>query len=457
MKHLPQWFGRAQSGLRAGLLPVAGSLLVLALMMFFSLPVVKTTAAQSSSSCISITAPSPNATVSGSVPISTKDTCSRVWFESLYVDGSHVADFPPGNVVFNSTAVANGTHTIEVTSQSKNPGSRVLGSASEPLDVENVAGSPSPSASPTPSTHLGNLPPLSSLPAQSTCATLADQANFPETTSQNVNDGTGWDANNQIWLTPPYFYANAGRDGLAPSADFAMVDGNYSGTTQDIIRWAACKWGVDEDWAYAESDQEHGWVESCAQLHGGTTCDGGGDCNNPDSDSGGETPGLSFMGFTVTDSSGKFVGVNGYGDTNGGRSCRTNWASWGILQSKVQSFEWYTWPMLALSTAWNEDYRWAKYRACVNGDYATWFSNNSDYLNAVSRAQSNPDGLVPAGQQGPTNLFPNETYMQYLGLGCIATHYSGQWYDSGAVTYLTSSGSGFLYILNNASWPGGLR
>jgi hypothetical protein len=459
--------------------------------------------------CISIKSPLAGATVSGSsVAIGTNDACAGLWFESLYVNGSHIADFAPGKVVFNSTAFANGTYTVKVTSQSENPGSIVLGSASESLAIKNgvvtistpkptptpkptatpakatatpsrkatatpspkatatpsrkATATPSPKATATPSpkatatvapvAHLSNLAPKATLPLESTCTTLANQSKFPETTSGNVNDGTGWDSNNQIWTTPSYFYANAGR-GLAPNSDFSRVDGKYAGTTQDIIRWAACKWGVDEDWAYAESSQEHGWVQDCAQLHGGTTCNGGGDCNNPDSNSGGEAANLSFMGFPVTNSSGAFVGTNGYGDSG----CGGQWASWGIIQSKVQSYEWYTWPMIALSTAWGEDYRWAKYRACVNGDYANWFGSNSDYLNAVSRATSNPNGIVPAGQAGPTNLFSNETNLQYLGLGCIGTHYSGAWYDSGAVSYLTSSGWGFIYILNNSAWPGGRR
>jgi hypothetical protein len=414
-------------------------------------------------SCIRITAPAPGAIVSGSsVALTTTDTCSGMWFESLYVDSSYIGDFPPDKVTFNTTTYANGMHAIQVTSQSENPGSVELGSASVQLNVENGSATttvsptpPVPTSTATPGSHLSNLAPGATLPSESTCATAANQSNFPENISQNVNDGTGWDYNNQIWTTPSYFYSNAGR-GLAPTADFAAVDGNYAGSTQDIIRWSACKWGVDEDWAYAESSQEHGWVQACAQLHGGTTCNGGGDCNNPDSNSGGETANLSFMGFPVTNSSSAFIGVNGYGDSNGG-SCSGNYASWGIIQSKVQSYEWYTWPMIALSTAWGEDYRWAKYRACVNGDYANWFGNNSDYLNAVSRAKSTPNGIVPSGQAGPTNLFSNETNLQYLALGCIGTHYSGQWYDSGAVSYLTSSGSGFLYILNNASWPGGRK
>ena len=430
------------------------------------------------SSCISITAPGAGATVSGSsVAISTKDTCSGLWFENLYVDGSFSNSFAPGAVVFNSTTFSNGTHTIKVTSQSENPGSVTLGSASELLNIENGSAtatpspkatatpspkpttSPAPTATKTPIAHLGNLAPKATLPSDSTCAVLANQANFPETTAENVNDGTGWNANDQIWTTPSYFYTNAGRNGLAPASDFAAVDGMYAGTTPDIIRWAACKWGVDEDWAYAETAVETGsWTNACAQMHGGSTCHETGDCGNYDSNSGGESANLSFLGFPVTNSAAQFIGPNAYtGQNANGSTCSSIWSSWGIIQSKARFFEWYTWPMLAVSTAWGEDYRWAKYRACVNGDYATWFGNSSDYLNAVSRAQSNPNGLVPSGQAGPTNLFTNETNMQYLGLGCVATHFSGSWYDSGAVTYLTNSSSGFLYHLNNSVWPGGRR
>lgn len=424
------------------------------------------------SSCISITAPAAGATVSGSgVAISTKDTCSGLWSENLYVDSSYINSFAPGAVVFNSTAFSNSSHTIKVTSQSENPDSVVLGSASELLNVQNglatatpspkatATPSPKPTASATPTAHLGNLAPKAELPSDSSCAIIANQANFPETTAENVNDGTGWDANNQLWTTPSYFYTNAGSNSLAPASDFAAVDGKYAGTTQDIIRWAACKWGIDEDWAYAESAEENGsWTNACAQMHGGSTCHQAGDCGNYDSDSGGESANLSFLGFPVTNNSAQFIGPNAYTGQNANASaCSSIWSSWGILQSKARFFEWYTWPMLAVSTAWNEDYRWAKYRACVNGDYANWFGSSSDYLNSVSRAQSNPNGIVPSGQVGPTNLFTNETNLQYLGLGCIGTHYSGSWYDSGAVTYLTNSSSGFLYHLNNSVWPGGRR
>jgi hypothetical protein len=158
----------------------------------------------------------------------------------------------------------------------------------------------------------------------------------------------------------------------------------------------------------------------------------------------------------VTNSSAQFIGAEMIGANDAwGKTCGPNqWASYGIIQNKVGNYEWFTWPMAAISTAWSEDYRWAKWRPCVNGNLE-WFQVLSDYTDAVSRAKSNPAGLVPSGQTGPTNLLTNETNMQYLALGCLATHYSGDWYDSRAFSHLTNTSSGFFFHLSNKIWPGG--
>jgi hypothetical protein len=40
------------------------------------------------------------------------------------------------------------------------------------------------------------------------------------------------------------------------------VTGNYTGTTDEILRWGACKWGLDEDTLRAVAVQESDWHES---------------------------------------------------------------------------------------------------------------------------------------------------------------------------------------------------
>ena len=45
-------------------------------------------------------------------------------------------------------------------------------------------------------------------------------------------------------------------------AGFNRVDGDFTGTTDEIIQWAACKWGIDEDIARAQVIKESYWYQS---------------------------------------------------------------------------------------------------------------------------------------------------------------------------------------------------
>ena len=294
------------------------------------------------------------------------------------------------------------------------------------------------------------------------CKTQADLANFPETTPNNVDDGSGWSSNNQTWTTPSYFYKNAARTVSTNGSAYAnSVNGNYTGSTQDIIRWSACKWGVDEAWDYAETAIETGtWVGSCAQAHGATGCQSGGDCGHPDADSGGETPNLSVTlnghTFPITNSSSAFIGTDGINQLNAnGHTCASQYPTYGIIQNKIGNAEWYTWPMAAISTAFSEDWRWAKWRACMNGDFASYYtingSNVADYNATITAARTIPAG-VSAGA-GTKYLGTGETNLQYLALGCLGTHYSGSWYytTSDAISYFNN----FVSHLNAHNWPGG--
>ncbi len=45
-------------------------------------------------------------------------------------------------------------------------------------------------------------------------------------------------------------------------SQFSRVDGDFAGTTDEIIQWAACKWGIDEDIARAQVIKESYWYQS---------------------------------------------------------------------------------------------------------------------------------------------------------------------------------------------------
>ena len=49
---------------------------------------------------------------------------------------------------------------------------------------------------------------------------------------------------------------------------FSRVDGDFVGTTEEIIEWAACKWGIDEDIARAQIVKESAWHQSVVGDNG---------------------------------------------------------------------------------------------------------------------------------------------------------------------------------------------
>ena len=219
---------------------------------------------------------------------------------------------------------------------------------------------PSPTGTPTPVPpgHYSMLGPDASLNTEADCVTAVNAS--PITTENapwNANDGTGWNSNlppeNPI---PSYFYDYAPCCTELPKSDFSSVDGSYSGTTDDLIRITACKWGIDEDYIRAQAWIESGWHQDCAAAHGGTGCNEGGDENNP----AGCTP-SSITGFTTTGpttptltANGQFCEMEGFGGLSG----TNQYDSWSIVQTKVY-YEWATWPMIEESTPFALDYRYA--------------------------------------------------------------------------------------------------
>jgi hypothetical protein len=89
--------------------------------------------------------------------------------------------------------------------------------------------------------HFGTLPPGSPLPSDAYCAAHVRSA--PEIRSGNAvyNATRGHPTKNP------------------PDPIYARVDGNFTGTTDEIIQWVACKWGIDEDIVRAQTAGESWW------------------------------------------------------------------------------------------------------------------------------------------------------------------------------------------------------
>jgi hypothetical protein len=98
-----------------------------------------------------------------------------------------------------------------------------------------------------PSGRFVTLPVGATLPTGAQCAARVRPAAEirPENAAANNNRGSRANANTRNdW------------------ASFNRVDGDFAGTTDQIIQWAACKWGIDEDIVRAQIIKESYWYHS---------------------------------------------------------------------------------------------------------------------------------------------------------------------------------------------------
>lgn len=158
--------------------------------------------------------------------------------------------------------------------------------------------------------------PGTDLPSGAECARTIDRSGW-EPIPENA------EANNHVpsHLAIPDL---EGYDSRANTEFVSRIDGDFTGTTDEIIEWGACKWGVEADLVRAQAYAESSWVQSKTGDH--------------------------------TDDAEKCVS----GDEP---PCPT---SFGLLQIK-HLFHPGTYPDSQESTAFNVDYSLAVMRACYEG------------------------------------------------------------------------------------------
>ncbi|MET0143281.1 MAG: hypothetical protein ABW328_00605 [Ilumatobacteraceae bacterium] len=106
---------------------------------------------------------------------------------------------------------------------------------------------------PAPSGHFATLPPGSALPSSAECAARVRPAGENRPGNGGPNATTGYS------YAPTYSWA-------APQ--LGRVDGAFTGTTDQILQWAACKWGIDEDVVRAQIAKESWWQMSTLGDYG---------------------------------------------------------------------------------------------------------------------------------------------------------------------------------------------
>ena len=188
-----------------------------------------------------------------------------------------------------------------------------------------------PTPTPPPAAAFTLLPPGTTLPSDSECAARVRRAAWePRPTNAQANR-----------TTPPAGYTFTVYSGMTNHEWYARrVTGQFTGTTDEIIQWAACKWGLDEDILRAQAVTESYWYQNDKDGNG-----------NP-------------------------VSGRGYGDWGhcaGGPYGADGPASFGLMQVKHCATHDHgasdtTLPWIETSTAANVDYQSMVMRACYNGD-----------------------------------------------------------------------------------------
>ncbi|GIF70595.1 hypothetical protein Asi02nite_01130 [Asanoa siamensis] len=172
------------------------------------------------------------------------------------------------------------------------------------------------------------LPPGSTLPSGAQCATWVRAAPSAENKGMNLmaNARTGHRIGGDIFT-----------DERADAQIATRVDGAFTGSTKDVLRWAACKWGVDQDLVFAQAAVESWWRQT---VYGDYTRDG------------------------ARCAPGHGLGVDGRPG-----ECPE---SFGILQDR-HPYQKSAWPGVARSTAMNADLAYAIWRGCFEG-YEGWLN-----------------------------------------------------------------------------------
>lgn len=368
--------------------------------------------------------PTTNASVSGLVTITMTLTTS-VWWTQLYVDGVDVgAGYNP--LTWDSTTVTNGRHTLGVRAYLEN-GSTPIGSSSVAVVVANGSSTPTPGKTPTPTptgTGTGTPTPTpSSTPTPSYFSTLGYNASLPSdqqcaasvpTTPETQSANSAFNATEPTSAQLAAYAAGNYTDTFQDDyTQYKRVDGRYTGSTDMIMRWAACKYGIDENIVRAQGWVESGWLQGGAGDEGTSQSQ----CVNGNFN--------SLWNTSITEPNGDVISVS-----NG---CYQSWSAW---QTKVY-YEWMTWPMIMQSTAFGADYRYADQRACMNGAYTSYFASSNQQPNTYANDIANYKNV------GDANSTSRVLW------GCIGMHFSGSWYDSGANSYISDVQS----AMSSQPWP----
>ena len=381
-------------------------------------PTIVPTPAPTSAAVI-ITAPGDEAHVEGTISIAAIKSAGCQWF-NFYVDGAYIASSPPSSILWDSTSVADGTHTLSV--KGFDASHNMIANPAINVIVDNVAGVPSPTA--TPSTAPTPKPTATSAsPSPSGSPTPGSD---PLRASNNI-------ANSRVPSAEELtaFHNGIGAcGGLDDCSYMQSVDGQFTGTTAQIIEEVADKWCPNctivnpldgltysfRDLLKAIAVDESGWREwRTANL------------SSPDPITGAKT---------LTPS---------HGDLEHVTPNQPHGGSWGMFQIAEGVGQGWpaSFPISAQSTGFNADFKTAEQMGVEQG-HLSYLGDEDRSITAIS------NGFAPYVDYRDSHgiLYRASNDVSERRWGAVGNWYSGGWYDSGAIRYIND----VQQILHDQPW-----
>ncbi|HSX53170.1 MAG TPA: Ig-like domain-containing protein, partial [Patescibacteria group bacterium] len=382
---------------------------------------------------VSIATPASGATVSGVVNIgaAASDNVGVAKVE-FYIDSTLVSTVTasPYNYSWNTATATNGSHIV--TAKAYDAANNSM-SANENVTVSNANIN---SAPPSPAGYF-TLQPVgswSSLPNDSQCAASVHNSTWEprlENFQQN-NTMPAPGAMAQSFAIRPRDQGNT-YDSRWDSWLLPRVDGQFTGTTDEILQWAACKWGLPDNLIRADAADESTWFEYLHFPNNASFGGGGGGSSYWNRGSGDAfsaasaasttfCQGIASQAILSTDihdyQKDPITTYGGYPYTPGTGLCPKTYSILGVMSwddpaweapyPAYQGNQNGTFPFTRDSTAAAADYWGAQIRGCYEG-WESWLKNTG-----------------------------TKTYAAGDLWGCMGAWYSGDWHSTPATTYITN-------------------
>jgi Big-like domain-containing protein len=378
-----------------------------------------------------ITAPGNNTFVAGTITFSAIKSASCEWM-NFYVDGNYVSSSPPSSILWDSTSVGDGMHTLSV--MGFDSSSNLIANPAITVTVDNVSGVPrTPVASTTPAP---TATPTQALPTATPTKALPTTTATPSASSTPISDPlrpSNDIPNNRMPTAAELtaFQQGVGScGGLDTCTYMQSVTGQYVGTTQEIIQQVADKWCP----SCTIVNPYDGLTYSFGQLMMAVAVN---ETNWNEWKSASLATPDPITGLTTLTPS--------HGDLEHVTATQPDGGSWGLFQIAEGVGQGWpaSFPLSAESTGFNADFKTAEQMGVEQG--------HLDYLADPSRsAIAVADGYPPYVNYTDSDgvLHPASTDVNVLRWGAVGNWYSGGWYDTGAITYIEQ----VQQILHNQPW-----